>query len=186
MDMLLQAAIGLGLSAAAGFRILVPFLIMSIAANTGHLKLAPDMSWIGSQEAMFAFAIAAFLEVLVYFIPVVSNLMDVIEVPAAAIAGTILTASVTSDMSPFFRWSLAAIAGGTVAGGTEALMSFTRLASTAVAGPAGTVAVSSAELLSSTTLSILAIAVPLLCLLVIGGLIYFVWRQRRRRRWRRM
>jgi hypothetical protein len=144
------------------------------------------MAWIGSQDAMVAFAVGSALEVMVYFIPVVANLMDLIEVPAAAIAGTIITASVTGDMSPFLRWSLAAIAGGTVAGGTEALMSFTRLASTAVAGPAGTVAVSSAELLTSTTLSILAIAVPVLSLILLGVLVYWVWRQRRRRRWRRM
>jgi len=86
MELLLHAAIGIGLSAAAGFRILVPFLVMSIAANTGHLKLAPEMDWMGTQAAIIAFAIAATIEVLIYFVPVVSNLMDVIEVPAAAIA----------------------------------------------------------------------------------------------------
>lgn len=182
MELLLHAAIGIGLSAAAGFRILVPFLVMSVAANTGHLKLAPEMEWMGTQAAIVAFTIAATIEVLVYFVPVVSNLMDVIEVPAAAIAGTILTAAVTSDMSPFFRWSLAAIAGGGIAGGTEALMSFTRLASTAAAGPIGSVAVSSAELGSSTILSILAIALPILTLIVLAVLVFLVLR-RVARRW---
>lgn len=182
MEILLQAAIGIGLSAAAGFRILIPFLVMSIAANTGHLKLTPEMEWMATQTAIIAFAIAALVEVLVYFVPVVSNAMDLIEVPAAAIAGTILTAAVTSDMSPFLRWSLAAIAGGGIAGGTEALMSFTRLASTAVAGPVGSVAVSSAELGSSAVLSILAIALPILTLVVVAVLAFLVLR-RLKRRW---
>jgi hypothetical protein len=35
MDVLLHIAIGVGLSAAAGFRILVPFLIAGIAAQQG-------------------------------------------------------------------------------------------------------------------------------------------------------
>lgn len=182
MEILLQAAIGIGLSAAAGFRILIPFLVMSIAANTGYLKLAPEMEWMATQTAIIAFAIAACVEVLVYFVPVVSNAMDLIEVPAAAIAGTILTAAVTSDMSPFLRWSLAAIAGGGIAGGTEALMSFTRLASIAVAGPVGSVTVSSAELGSSAVLSMLAIALPILTLVVVAVLAFLVLR-RLKRRW---
>jgi hypothetical protein len=132
---------------------------------------------------MIAFAIGAALESLIYFIPVVDNFMDIIEVPAAAIAGTILTATVTSDLSPFLRWSLALIAGGTIAGGTEAVMGFTRLVSTAAAGPVGNVAVSSAELASSTVLSVLAIAVPILTLIVLGVLIYLAIRRVRRRKW---
>lgn len=181
MEALLQIAIGIGLSAAAGFRILVPFLVMGIAAQGGYLKLAPEMAWIGSTPAIVAFGIAAALEVLVYFIPVVDNFMDLIEVPAAAIAGTILTATVTSDLDPWLRWSLAAVAGGTVAGGTEALMGVTRLASTAVAGPVGNAAVSSAELASSGILSILAIAVPILALIVIVAVAFLGFRQLRRR-----
>lgn len=181
MDLILHLAIGIGLSAASGFRILIPFLVMGIAANTGHLTLAPNMAWMGSQEAIIAFAVAAVIEVLIYFVPVVDNAMDVIEVPAAAIAGTILTASVTGEMSPFFQWTLAAIAGGTIAGGTSALTSFTRLVSTAAAGPVGNVAVSSTELASSTVLSILAIALPVLALFLVLVLLILAYRQWRRR-----
>ncbi|HIK56150.1 MAG TPA: DUF4126 domain-containing protein [Synechococcales cyanobacterium M55_K2018_004] len=182
METLFSLAIGIGLSAAAGFRILIPFLVMSVAARAGHLQLAPEMAWMSSDAAIAAFAIATLVEVMVYFIPAVNDLMDLIEVPAAAIAGTVLTAAVTSDMSPFLRWSLAAIAGGTLAGGTEALMGVTRLSSTAIAGPVGNMAVSSAELLSSVILSILAIALPILTLVLIGVLIYLGLRQFQRRR----
>lgn len=182
MEVLLEIAVGLGLSAAAGFRILIPFLVMSIAANTGHLTLAPEMAWMGSQTAIIAFAVAALLEVLVYFIPVVANFMDLIEVPAAAVAGAILTATVTSDLSPFLRWSLALIAGSTIAGGTGATLGLTRLGATAVAGPVGDVAVATAELGSSTILSILAIAVPVLVLVLLAVLFYLVLRRRAGRR----
>jgi len=182
LDAALSLAIGIGLSAAAGFRILIPFLLMGIAAHTGHLTLTPEMSWMGSQTAIIAFAIAAVLEVLVYFVPVVDNLMDAIAVPAAAIAGTILTAAVTSDLSPFLRWSLAAIAGGGIAGSTGAALGVTRLVSTAATGPVGNITVSLVELASSTTLSILAIALPLLTLIVIALVLFLLYRRLWRRR----
>jgi len=178
---ILHIAIGLGLSAAAGFRILIPFFAMGIAAHNGLLKLAPGMEWMGSTPAITAFGVAALLEVLVYFIPVVDNFMDVIEVPAAAIAGTILTATVATDLDPMLRWTLAAIAGGSIAGGTEAFMGLTRLASTAAAGPAGNIAVSTGELASASILSILSIFVPILTVVVLAVLLFFVIRKLRKR-----
>lgn len=184
MEALLHVAIGIGLSAAAGFRILVPFLVMGVAAHTGYLSLAPEMAWMGTTPAIVGFAIATLLEVLVYFIPVVDNIMDAVELPLAAIAGTVLTAAVTSDIDPFLRWSLALIAGGSVAGGTEAFMGLTRLASTATAGPVGNIAVSLAELASSSILSVLAIVVPIIVLVVLLVLIFLAFRRwGKRRRW---
>ncbi len=186
-DALLHVAIGLGLSAAAGFRVLIPFLAMGIAANLGKLQLAPEMAWMGSREAIIAFAIAAVIEVLVYFVPVVANFMDMIEVPAAAIAGTILTATVTSDLDPMFRWSLAAIAGGGIAAGTEAFMGLTRVASTIAAGPVGSITVSTGELASSSVLSILAILLPILAAVILVILLFLIFRRlhkRPRRRYR--
>ncbi|MBD0335889.1 MAG: DUF4126 domain-containing protein [Cyanobacteria bacterium Co-bin13] len=183
MEGLLHVAVGIGLSTAAGFRILVPFLVMSVSAHAGYLKLAPEMAWMGSTAAIIGFAIATLLEVLVYFVPLVANAMDAIELPLAAIAGTILTAAVTADIDPFLRWSLALVAGGTVAGTTEAFMGLTRLASTVAAGPIGTVGVSLAELFSSILLAVLAILVPVLVLVILAVLIYLAlgrWRKRRR------
>jgi hypothetical protein len=184
MDVLLHVGIGIGLSAAAGFRILVPFLVAGIAAHQGYLTLSPSMAWMSSTPAIFAFAIATLLEVLIYFVPVIDNLMDAVELPAAAIAGTVLTAAVTGgDMSPFLQWSLALIAGGGVASGTQAFTGLTRLASTVAAGPAGNIAVSITELASSTILSVLAIAVPILVMVLVAVLMYLLFRLRGRK-WR--
>jgi hypothetical protein len=183
MDILLHLAIGIGLSAAAGFRILVPFLVAGIAAHQGYLTLSPGMAWMATTPALVALAVATALEVLVYFVPVVDNLMDAVELPAAAIAGTVLTAAVTGgDMNPFVQWSLALIAGGGVASSTQAFTGLARLASTVTGGPVGNIAVSTAELASSTILSVLAIAVPILVLLLLGVLLYLGFRRRRPRR----
>lgn len=183
MDLLLHMAIGIGLSAAAGFRILVPFLVAGIAAQQGYLTLTPGMDWMATTPAIVALAVATAIEVLIYLVPVVDNLMDAVELPAAAIAGTILTAAVVGgDVSPFLQWSLALIAGGTVAGSTQALTGLTRLASTAAAGPVGNVAVSGTELVSSTILSVLSIAVPMLVLVILVVLLVLLLRRRRKRR----
>src|SRR5919106_151727 len=101
MDLLLSLGIGLGLSAACGFRVFVPLLVMSIAANSGHLSLAPGFQWIASNEALVAFLIATCLEVGAYYIPWVDNLLDTIATPAAIVAGTIITASMVTNVSPF-------------------------------------------------------------------------------------
>lgn len=183
MDMVLHVAIGIGLSAAAGFRILVPFLFAGIAANQGYLTLSPNMAWMATKPAIIAMAVATALEILVYFIPVVDNMMDAVEVPVATIAGVLLTASVTGDMDPFLRWSLALIAGGSVAGTTSAFTSLTRLASTAAAGPFGNIAVSTVELASSTVLSILALVAPVIVVIVVAVLLFLAFR-RRKHRWK--
>ncbi len=77
----------------------MPLLIMSIASLSGHLTLAQGFEWIGTYEALGAFAVASFLEISAYYIPWVDNLLDSVAVPAATIAGTVVMAS----SSP--RWS---------------------------------------------------------------------------------
>ena len=63
MEILLSICIGVGLSAACGFRIFVPPLVMSIAAQAGQLELSPDFAWIGTTSATIAFAVGALIEV---------------------------------------------------------------------------------------------------------------------------
>src|SRR6266699_346020 len=107
METLLSICVGIGLSAACGFRVFVPLLVMSIAALSGHLQLAHGFEWIGTYPALVAFAAATCLEIAGYYIPWVNNLLDTIATPAAIIAGTLVTASLVSDLSPFLTWTLA-------------------------------------------------------------------------------
>ena len=59
---LVSLMIGVGLSAACGFRIFVPFLVMNLASRAGYLTLAEGWDWIGSTPAMIAFLSATLLE----------------------------------------------------------------------------------------------------------------------------
>ena len=73
-----------------------------------------------SNVALAAFGLAALHEVGAYYIPWLDNALDTVAAPAAVVAGTLTSASVFGqDMSPWLKWSLAAIAGGGAAGAVQ-------------------------------------------------------------------
>ena len=174
MDLIMGVCLGIGLSTACGLRVFVPLLVMSIASLSGHLSLSPEFDWIGTYPALVAFAIAAFIEILLYLIPFFDNLLDTIATPAAIIAGIIATASCVSEVSPFLQWSLAIIAGGGSAGTLQGITALTRGASTATTGGLGNPVVSTAEMGGAILLSILAIVFPVLVCLVVIVFLFFV------------
>ena len=172
METILTLLIGIGLSAACGFRVFVPLLVLSIASNAGHLNLATGFEWIGSTPALIAFALATVLEIAAYYVPWVDNLMDTIAGPAAVVAGTMLTASLMTDVSPFVKWTLAVIAGGGVAGVVKGSTAVTRGASTLTTGGLGNPVIATIELGSSIVTSLLAIVIPVVAILVVALLIF--------------
>ena|ERR1051326_1680364 len=162
MEILLSVCIGIGLSAACGFRVFVPLLVMSIAAMSGHLTLAKGFDWIGSYPALIAFSVATVLEIGAYYIPWLDNLLDTIATPAAIVAGTIVTASLVTGTSPFLKWALAIIAGGGVAGVVQGTTVVARGASLASTGGLANPLLATAELGGSVLTSVLALLFPLI------------------------
>lgn len=166
MEAILAIMVGIGLSAACGFRVFMPLTGLSIASLSGHLTLSPEFAWIGTWTALIAFATASILEIAAYYIPWLDNLMDSLMTPAAVIAGIMVTASVVTDMSPFLKWSLAIIAGGGTAaivqGGTVAM----RTVSSGATGGFANFSLSTVEISASLVLTILAILLPVICILV--------------------
>lgn len=175
METLLALLVGIGLSAACGFRVFVPLLVMSIAAHSGHLELSEGFQWIASDVAVGAFALATVLEIVAFYVPWLDNLLDSIATPAAIIAGTIVTAAMVSDMSPFLKWTLAAIAGGGAAGLVQTATVLTRGASTATTGGLGNPIFATIELGGAFLTSTLAIWLPLvaICLFVLCGIFIY-------------
>lgn len=167
MELLLSICVGLGLSAACGFRIFVPLLVTSIAAHSGHLSLAPSFDWIGSPAALTAFSIATALEVGAYYIPWLDNFLDTVATPAAVVAGTVITASMVTDVSPFLRWSLAVVAGGGVAGAVQATTVLARGFSLTGTGGFANPLIATAELGGSFLTAIAAILAPLFAIALV-------------------
>jgi hypothetical protein len=192
MNIITALCLGIGLSAACGFRVFIPPLALSMAAHGGVVQLSSDWQWLGTTSAVMTLGIAATVEVFAYFIPWVSNFLDSIEIGLAPIAGMFLTASTLSmagDFDPTLLWILTVIAGGATAETVELGTSITRLAASGATGGMGGPIVGLVEAISSIIISILAISLPILAtLLVIFLIIYAVRRilkfiiKRKRRR----
>jgi hypothetical protein len=186
MELLLSICLGLGLSAACGFRVFVPLLVMSIAANAGHLHLVPAFAWIGSPAALVAFGVATVLEIGGYYIPWLDHFLDTVATPAAVVAGTIITASVVSGVSPMLKWTLAVIAGGGIAGSIQAGTVLARAFSFGTTGGLGNPLVATMEFGGSVLTSLAAVLAPLMAMsllvLVIGIAAFKILRNRGNRK----
>ena len=74
-------ALGIGLSASTGFRVFIPLLVAGVASRIGLLPLGESFAWMSSIPALISFGVAAVVEVLAYYIPLVDNLLDNIATP---------------------------------------------------------------------------------------------------------
>lgn len=177
---MLSIGVGLGLAAAAGFRVFVPLLVLSLAARAGYLPLSSGFEWVGSTPALIAFATATLLEVLGYYVPWFDNLLDTIAAPAAVVAGVVASASVMTDVPPLLKWSVALIGGGGAAGLVAGSTSLLRLKSTATTAGLANPLVATIELAGSVFTAVFAILMPVLVLIALAVLFYAVWRVARR------
>lgn len=181
-QILLSIAIGIGLSAACGFRVFVPFLVMSIAAKAGYLQLAHGWEWIATTPALIALCLASILEVAAYYVPWLDHLLDTIATPAAVVAGIVATAATVSGMSPFLTWTLAVIAGGGAAGLVQSGTVILRGMSTATTLGMGNFVVSTSEFGGALFFSIFSVILPIATLLLVVLLIVWIVRRLRRLR----
>src|SRR6204780_4613569 len=175
-DLALSVALGVALAAAVGFRVFLPMLVMSVAAHTGHLALGSGFAWLASAPALVMLSVAAVLEVLAYYIPVVDNLLDAIAAPAALLAGTLVSAAVMIELPPMVKWTTAVIAGGGAAGLTQGLTSLLRAQSTLMSGGVGNPVICTGELAAALTVSLLALIAPLAALAVVALIAWFTVR----------
>jgi len=177
MNTIIGLAVGTGLSAACGLRVFIPLLGLSIAAMGGYLPLSQGFQWLGTWPALIAFATATVLEICAYYIPWVDNMLDALMTPAAVAAGTITTASMMGDVSPFLKWTAAIIAGGGISaivqGGTVAI----RAQSSAATGGMTNFMVSTVEFAGSVLLTVFAIVIPVICLIFVLWICVFMFRK---------
>jgi len=106
-------------------------------------------------------SVAALAEVLAYYVPVIDNLLDTLAMPAALIAGTIVSAAVMTDAPPMVKWTAAVIAGGGIAGLTQGLTGMLRAHSTVLTGGLGNPVIATAELGGALLISYLALVAPI-------------------------
>jgi hypothetical protein len=176
MEILISVLIGVGLSAACGFRVFVPLLVMGVAHRAGFLALSEGWDWIGGWPAIIGFSIATAVEIGAFYLPWLDNLLDSLATPAAVVAGIVVTAASVTDMHPFLRWSLAVIAGGGAAGIVQLTTVVVRGATTAVTGGLGNFVVSTLEWVLALAMAILAIIAPVIALILLLCLLFLAYR----------
>ncbi|MGQ0647080.1 MAG: DUF4126 domain-containing protein [Gemmatimonadaceae bacterium] len=175
MSTLLSMALGVGLATAAGLRVFVPLFGAGLAAHLGYVQLNPGFAWLSELPALVAFGTATIVEVVAYYVPWLDHVLDTITTPAAIAAGVVTSAAVVTDLPPVLTWGVAIIGGGGAAGIMQALSVATRLKSTLTTGGLGNPVVSTAETAGSAGIVVLAVFLPIVCLLLlvpVGVLIY--------------
>ena len=174
METILGLCIGVGLSAACGFRVFVPLLVMSIATMMGWFEPSKGFEWLAMPSVCLALAVATVCEVAAYYIPWVDNALDTVATPAAMIAGTLTTMAVNSgEMSQFAGWAAAIIVGGGTAGVVQMSTVAARGVSTATTGGLGNFVVATGEWIGAILLSVSALLVPALVAIVV--VIAVIW-----------
>jgi uncharacterized membrane protein len=129
------------------------------------------MPAISTWPATIAFAVAAAVEIIVFYIPWLDNLLDTIASPFAAIAGVVLFGAVAGNLDPFLQWSLAIIAGGGSAAIVQGGTVLTRAASTSTTAGLANFIVSTFETAAGVFFSLMAIVVPILALILLVVLV---------------
>lgn len=173
METILSLCIGIGLSAACGFRVFVPLLVMSVASLMGWFEPMKGFEWLAIPSVCIGLAVATICEIGAYYIPWVDNALDTIATPAAMIAGTLTTMAVsTGEMSQFASWAAAIIVGGGTATAVQMGTVAVRGVSTATTGGIANPLVSTGEWISALIVSLLSFVVPVL--VVIVGIILMV------------
>ncbi|MFD2826178.1 DUF4126 domain-containing protein [Leeuwenhoekiella polynyae] len=182
MEIVFSICLGIGLAAAAGFRVFLPLLALSIAAYFDVLDLTEGWAWLGSLQTLILLGVASVFEILAYYIPWFDNALDTISVPLASFAGTILFFVTLGDFEPWVSWSLAIIGGGGTAGLIAGSTATVRAASSATTLGFANPIFSTLEAIVSTILSILAIFIPILAALLVFYLSYRIvkWFKKRK------
>ena len=178
-ETLFSILIGIGLAASVGFRIFVPLFALSLASYSGIIPLNENWEWVGSSTAIIILGVATVVEILAYLIPWFDNLLDMIAVPLAAIAGTAVMVATVSDLDPTITWALAIIAGGGTAAAIKGSTSTTRLASTATTAGIANPVISTVETGTSIVMSVFSIFIPVLaiiCVVIIFWVFYKVFK----------
>lgn len=159
--------VGIGLSAACGLRLFIPPLVLSAAGLYFHMPLPQPMHWLASDTAFFILLAATLFEIGAYYVPWLDNLLDNVATPAAVVAGTLITSPFVSQLDPVWQWTLALVAGGTVAGAVQSLTHGARLTSALTTAGLANPLVATVENVLSLALSVTAIVFPVLTIIIL-------------------
>jgi hypothetical protein len=175
LSLTVQISMGICLAASAGLRAFLPLLVVGIAGRLEYLPLSSGFDWLESWPAITIFGVAVVFELVADKFPVVDNLLDVVAAWVKPIAGTVVAASVLTELSPLQATVLAIVLGGGAASAVHLLKANVRLISLVTTAGIGSPIVSTGEDAGALLGSIGAIVIPLLSLLVLVAVVVVAW-----------
>jgi len=173
--LLIQLAMGVSLAACAGMRAFLPLLVVGVAGRLEIIPLAGPFEWLAGWPTLIVFGVAVITELLGDKLPAVDNMLDVLQTFVKPVAGTILVASVITELSPLQSVVLGIILGGGAAGIVHLLKAKLRIFSTAATAGTANPVISTVEDAGTLAASVGAIFVPFLILAMILAAVTAGW-----------
>jgi len=192
----LEVLTGSGLAASAGLNAYIPLLLMGLLSRyTDLVELPSGWQWLGNGWVVLILAVLLAVEVVADKVPVVDHVNDVVQTVVRPTAGGLAfgagagSETVTvSDPDTFFsshQW-VPVVVGVLIALGVHLLKAAARPVINATTAGVGAPVASTAEDATSVVMSVVALLLPVLVLVFLLGLVFFVpWLFRRRRERRR-
>ena len=193
---MLEVLTGSGLAVAAGLNAYIPLLILGLAGRFLDFVVLPaGWAWLENEWVLAILGVLLVIEIVADKIPVVDSVNDWIQTIVRPVAGGIAfgtgsasETAVVTDPATFFTssaWVPVAI-GVVLALATHVTKMMSRPALNAVTVGAAAPVVSTAEDIGSVILSFLALLIPVLVIVALGGVVVgFVLLLRRRGRRKR-
>jgi Domain of unknown function (DUF4126) len=186
MDALSAAAFGIVLAATAGLRAFLPVFSASLMAWTTDLPLPDNLLWLEKPQTVLIFGVATLLEILGDKIPLVDHALDSVQVLTKPVLAALAATPFLYQLSPEYSVGIGILVGAPLALGVHSAKATARLGSTATTAGVGNPILSLAEDVAAVAAIVIGFLAPVLALLMMAAVIFFIvrlaLRVRRRRR----
>lgn len=171
-----------GLSGAAGLNAYIPLLTVGLLNRLGYLNLAEPYALLASTPVLAVLLLLAVIDFIADKVPAVDHAAHMVGAVIHPIAGAIVFAS-QSHLIQNLHPAIGLTAGFLMAGGLHATRAAVRPVATTTTAGMGNPIISFIEDATSLMLTLFALFLPILALILLIALIYFVikaWRAVRR------
>jgi hypothetical protein len=177
-----QLAMGFALAATVGLRTFLPLLAAGLLARFGYVDLGNSFDWMSHTPALIVFGSAVVFEVLADKVPGLDHALHLVESFVKPVAGTLIAASLFTNLDPMMAVVLGLIGGGTIAGAVHIARGTTRAASTAFTGGLGNPVLSLLDDFLAVGGIVLAVLAPVIAAMIVIFLVLGVLRLLMKRR----
>jgi len=178
-----RLAMGFALAATVGLRTFLPLLAGGLLARFGYVDLGHSFEWMQTTPALIVFGSAALFEVLADKVPGLDHALHVVESFVKPVAGTLVAASLFTNLDPMTAVVIGLVGGGTIAGAVHVAKGTTRAASTMLTGGLGNPVLSIFDDVLAVGGIIMAVLAPiiaaLIVLVVVIGAVRLIAKRRR-------